>query len=147
MRLSEQMAYVLKVLATSENPLKMTEIIMKVKGLKPVRKKFETHDGKIIEIPPFIQLELVSALAGESVSWWMGRNIYTGRDLEPFHAEARKLYVSFGRTIKKLVQNGLVDAKVDWIRTRWGFNDYRKRQYAYYITDKGREVLDRSRNP
>ena len=49
--------------------MKLTQIILKVKKLKPIRKKFESYNGQIIEIPPFIQLELVSALAGRSVTW------------------------------------------------------------------------------
>lgn len=138
MRVSRQMRDILKVLSGSDNPLKLTQIILKVKKLKPIRKRIESRDGKPIEVPPFIQLELVSALAGESVSWFMGRNLFTGKDLRPYHEEADKLYVSFGRSIKNLWKNGLVEGIA-------GSNPYpkfwRRRQFLYRITKKGRSRI------
>jgi hypothetical protein len=127
---------VLRVLNEGSKPMKLTQIILKVKGLKPIRKKLKTHDGRVVEVPPFIQLELASALAGRSVSWWMADG------LERPHREASKLYASFARTVRTLVRNGLVDKNVEMVRSRRAFHAPRQRQHSYRITQKGREILD-----
>jgi hypothetical protein len=124
------MRRILVVLSKSKRALKTTEIILKCKRLKqPPR--------------PYIQLMLVSALAGESVSWFMGRNILTGKNLEPYHKEARKLYASFGRSLKTLLNNELVMAETTG-PSSGRFGGTRVRQFQYWITEEGRQRLSRA---
>ena len=136
MRISKQMKQILTVLNASKKPMKLTPIIMQVKGLKPIRKKLETHTGEVIELPPYIQLELASALRGASLTWWMG-----GPEAEKAHAEAAKLYVSFGRSINRLVEHELVSAWADIIHYGLKGDNFRQRQYSYFITERGREYM------
>jgi hypothetical protein len=127
------MLRILQVLSNASTPMKLTGIILSVKNLRPIRKTI-TLGERSIEVPPYIQLELVSALAGESVSWWQGDYVNGEDRLEAFHKEASKLYVSFGRSMRTLVIHGLVSARVHTLGAR---------QLAYWITDKGREVLQK----
>ncbi len=64
--------------------LTITEIILKIKGLKPYRSRY-------------VQAELASALRGESVSY-----PYVGYD------DGDKLYALYSRSIKLLYQNKLI---------------------------------------
>lgn len=144
MRISKQMRQILEVLNDSEKPMKLTQIILKVKKLKPYRTHLvqDPETKEIIEIEkpwaPFIQLELVSALAGKSITWWMG-----GEKANKAHAEAAKLYVSFNRSIMRLVDHQLVSAWVDMIHYPKKGDSPRQRQYTYFITEKGKSTLQR----
>lgn len=62
--------------------------------------------------------------------------------LEQFHKEARKLYVSFGRSIRRLVEHRLVTACVGVIHDRLRGDHFRQRQYSYSLTKKGIEYID-----
>lgn len=132
MRISRQIRQILQVLDKSNGPMKMTQIILEVKNLKPYRTHLlqDPETKEILKVekpwPPFIQLELASAIAGTSVSWWMGG------DANKAHAEASKLYASFGRSIRRLLQESLISDH--------SARD-RKRQHAFFLTDKGRELL------
>jgi hypothetical protein len=140
------MRSILKVLAETKEPMKLTQIILKVKNLKPYRTHL-VQDPKTLEIieiekpwPPFIQLELASAIAGKSLTWYMGP---PGSQEEKAQREAAKLYVSFGRSMNKLVEHGLVSAWVDWIHYNHYVDSPRQRQYAYFLTDEGKKKMVR----
>jgi hypothetical protein len=134
MRISKQMMEILNVLYMEQGPIKLTQIILRAKKLKPIRRKKTYSDGETIEIHP-VQLELASALAGESFSWYMGGPPFTSRYVQPFRKEAAKLYISFGRSIKTLTMLGLVLAVVDKARAR---------QFSYVLTDEGRKYVERN---
>lgn len=61
--------------------------------------------------------------------------------LERFHKEAKKLYVSFGRSIRRLVEHGLISAWIDIIHYGIKGDNFRQRQYSYFITERGREYM------
>ena len=85
MRIGKRMWEVLEVLGWCyDKGLTTTEIILKIKGLKPYKSKY-------------VQAELASALRGESVSY-----PYVGSD------DGDKLYALYGRSIKLLYKNKLI---------------------------------------
>ena len=120
MRIGKKMREILKVLDRCgfEKSLMETEIILKIKGLKPYR--FPPDEWHKKPSKRYNQEELASALRGESVSY-----PYTGND------DGDKLYALYSRSIKLLYENKLI--------FYLGNNKTNRRRYK--ITERGRQTL------
>jgi len=130
MRIGKQMLSILKVLDSVEEPSTITNIIMKVKGFNPLRPR------------RYIQQELDSAIAGKSLTSWMG-------GYEKVRGKVNILYASFSKSIRLLHKHKLISTPDRWVKLLRSESDrmedlaYRNKanRCKFIITKKGKEIL------
>ena len=145
-RMGARMKAILKTLhdAPAEDVLKgrctQTYIIMRAEGLHPYRKHYTQvkDDAGVLQIvtiekphPPFVQQELASALADESISCFM-------HEFDKVRPQTDKLYATYSRSIKALLSGGYIKGKYVTRSTREPHRWFRS---SYHLTDKGRQYL------
>ena len=124
LRVGHRMKEILNVLkeTTSRTPITLTEIIMNIRGLKQIQQGYENEH----------QLELVSALAGDSISWPYARS----RKVQEAYAEANRLYALYSRSLRLLHENGLVHTNDRAEGRGWSAN-----RCNWFIAKSGREYI------
>ena len=147
--MGHQMKKILQVLdqANPEDVLKgeytTTMIIMRAEGLHPYRKHYtqvKDDAGELQTViiekpwPPLVQQELGSALADASLSC-------NSRAFDKVKPQTDKLYASYSRSIKALLNGGYIKGKYVDKATRAPHRWFRSH---YQLTDKGREHLQTS---
>ncbi len=119
-----------------------TYIIMKAEGILPYRTHYtqirdDQNNLVMVEIekphPPYVQQELGSALAKQSISRHM-------REFGEVENQTDKLYAGYSRSIKILLDHGFIKGKYvdkESRQPRRWFRSY------YHLTDKGRQYLSK----
>lgn len=106
MRIGKRMKEILDILSTADSPMSLTEIIMEIYEVDPIREEGKKH-------PPFIQAELASAIARESVTGgWCGcdTKVVEKKTKKEYHPVdyTNKLYALYSRSIRRLREQGFI---------------------------------------